>query len=73
MLDMKDMDVWRMTGVAVSIFVRALAVPVIRYGHVPCPYGRGDPDACPRAARSGRWTARTPIIISVARPATSLP
>ena len=42
-LDMKDMDVWRMTGVAVSIFVLALAVLVIRFGHVRYPYGRGDP------------------------------
>lgn len=33
-LDMKDMDVWRMVGVAASIVLPALAVLAIRYGHV---------------------------------------
>lgn len=41
-LDMKDMDVWRMAGIAASILLLALAVLVIRYGHVRFPYGRGD-------------------------------
>jgi protein PsiE len=41
-LDMKDMDVWRMVGLSVSVLVLALAVLVIRYGHVRFPYGRGE-------------------------------
>lgn len=41
-LDMKDMDVWRMVGVSASVLVLALAVLVIRYGHVRFPYGRGE-------------------------------
>lgn len=38
-LDMKDMDLWRMVGVSGSIVMLALAVLVIRYGHVKFPYG----------------------------------
>lgn len=41
-LDMKDMDVWRMVGVSASVLVLALAVLVVRYGHVRFPYGRGE-------------------------------
>jgi len=39
-LDMKEMDVWRMVGVSASVLVLALAVLVVRYGHVRFPYGR---------------------------------
>lgn len=38
-LDMKDMDLWRMIGVSSSIMLLALAVLAIRYGHVKFPYG----------------------------------
>lgn len=38
-LDMKDMDLWRMVGVSGSIVMLALAVLAIRYGHVKFPYG----------------------------------
>jgi protein PsiE len=41
-LDMKDMELWRMVGVSVSVLVLALAVLVVRYGHVRFPYGRSD-------------------------------
>lgn len=37
-LDMKDLDVWRMLGVALSIVLLAGAVLAIRYGHVRYPY-----------------------------------
>jgi protein PsiE len=41
-LDMKDMDVWRMLAVSSSVLVLAIAVLVIRYGHTRFPYGRAD-------------------------------
>lgn len=41
-LDMKEMDVWRMVGVSASVLVLALAVLVVRYGHTRFPYGRGE-------------------------------
>lgn len=41
-LDMKDMDAWRMFAVSVSILVLALAVLVVRYGHKRFPYGQGE-------------------------------
>ena len=37
-LDMKDMDLWRMVGVSASILLLALAVLAIRYGHIRFPY-----------------------------------
>lgn len=37
-LDMKSLDVWRMAGVAGSMLLLALAVLIIRYGHVRYPY-----------------------------------
>lgn len=37
-LDMKELDVWRMLAVAVSILVIGVAVLVVRYGHVRFPY-----------------------------------
>lgn len=43
-LDMKDLDVWRILGVSLSIVLLAAAVLVIRYGHVRYPYlGEGTP------------------------------
>ena len=37
-LDIKDLDVWRMLSVSGSVLLIALAVLVIRYGHVRFPY-----------------------------------
>lgn len=37
-LDMKDMNDWRMLAVASSILILTLAVFLIRYGHVRYPY-----------------------------------
>jgi protein PsiE len=37
-LDIKDLDVWRMLAVSGSVLLIALAVLVIRYGHVRFPY-----------------------------------
>jgi protein PsiE len=41
-LDMKNMDAWRMLAVATAVLLLALAVLVIRYGHVRFPYGKVD-------------------------------
>lgn len=38
-LDMKNMDEWRLIGVAAAILLLALAVLVIRFGHSRYPYG----------------------------------
>ncbi|RLJ67716.1 phosphate-starvation-inducible protein PsiE [Sulfurisoma sediminicola] len=45
-LDIKDMNEWRMLAVAAAIFLLTLGVLVIRYGHVRFPY-REDTDASP--------------------------
>jgi protein PsiE len=37
-LDMKSLDDWRMLGVTASMLLLAVAVLVIRYGHVRFPY-----------------------------------
>lgn len=37
-LDMKEMDVWRMLTVSCSILLLTLAVLLIRFGHVRYPY-----------------------------------
>lgn len=41
-LDMKDMDAWRMLAVAAAVLLLAVAVLVVRYGHVRYPYGSVD-------------------------------
>ncbi len=41
-LDMKSMDEWRLLGVAGGIFLLALAVLAIRYGHARYPYHEGE-------------------------------
>ena len=45
-LDIKDLDVWRMLAVSGSVLLISLAVLLIRYGHVRYPYaedgGRAD-------------------------------
>ena len=43
-LDMKSLDVWRMVGVTVSMLLLAIAVLVIRYGHVRFPYNEHSQD-----------------------------
>ena len=37
-LDMKDMDVWKVIGVSAAALILALTVLVIRYGHITYPY-----------------------------------
>lgn len=39
-LDMKNLDVWRMVGVTASVLLLAIAVLVIRYGHTRYPYDK---------------------------------
>ena len=38
-LDMKNLDIWHMVGVAASILLLTLAVLALRYGHVRFSYG----------------------------------
>ncbi len=44
-LDMKEMDVWRMLAVTGAILMLALAVLAIRYGHTRYPYPQDDANA----------------------------
>lgn len=44
-LDMKEMDEWRMLAVALSILLLTLSVLAIRYGHLRFPYPDDDPSA----------------------------
>jgi len=37
-LDMKEMDVWKVVGVSAAALVLAVTVLVIRYGHIKYPY-----------------------------------
>ena len=39
-LDMKNLDTWRMLGVAGAALLLALAILVIRYGHTRFPYSK---------------------------------
>jgi len=43
-LDMKNLDTWRMLGLSASILIVVLAILVIRYGHIKYPYGNSDKD-----------------------------
>ncbi|WP_413692933.1 phosphate-starvation-inducible protein PsiE [Psychromonas sp. KJ10-2] len=43
-LDMKNLDTWRMLGLSASILIIVLAILVIRYGHIKYPYGKSDKD-----------------------------
>ena len=38
-LDMKDMDTWRVMGIAAAALILAFTVLVIRFGHLKFPYG----------------------------------
>jgi protein PsiE len=44
-LDMKEMDAWRMLAVTGAILMLALAVLAIRYGHTRFPYPQDDANA----------------------------
>lgn len=37
-LDMKNLDTWRMVGLAAGVLILALAILTIRYGHTKYPY-----------------------------------
>ena len=41
-LDMKNLDTWRMVGIAAAALIIAIAVLVIRYGHSRFPYEETD-------------------------------
>lgn len=41
-LDMKNLDTWRMLGVAGAALVIAMAILVIRFGHTRFPYDKTD-------------------------------
>lgn len=41
-LDVKEMDAWRMLAVAGAVLLLAASVLLIRYGHVRFPYGRDE-------------------------------
>lgn len=41
-LDMKNMDEWRLLGVSLAVFLLSMAVLAIRFGHVRYPYGEGE-------------------------------
>jgi len=41
-LDMKNLDLWHMLGIAGSILLLTLAVLVVRYGHVRYSYNEGE-------------------------------
>lgn len=43
-LDMKNLDTWRMLGLSASILIVVLAILVIRYGHIKYPYDSTDKD-----------------------------
>ena len=41
-LDMKNLDEWRLLGIALAITLLSLAVLAIRYGHARFPYSEGE-------------------------------
>lgn len=41
-LDLKALDAWRMLAVSGAVVLLAVAVLLVRYGHVRFPYGRTD-------------------------------
>lgn len=48
-LDMKNLDIWRMLGVTAAILLLAIAVLVIRYGHTRFPYNEPQDSRDPQA------------------------
>jgi protein PsiE len=43
-LDMKEMETWRVVGVAVAALILAITVLVIRFGHIRLPYPQVEED-----------------------------
>lgn len=43
-LDMKEMETWRVVGVAVAALILAITVLVIRFGHIRLPYPQMEED-----------------------------
>jgi protein PsiE len=43
-LDMKGMDTWKMIGIAGAALILAIAILVIRYGHLKYPYSSSQDD-----------------------------
>ena len=41
-LDMKNLDTWKMLGVSGAILIVAIAILVIRYGHIKFSYDKAD-------------------------------
>jgi len=52
-LDMKEMDAWRMLAITGAILMLALAVLAIRYGHTRYPYPQDDANAEIRSPNQG--------------------
>lgn len=50
-LDMKEMDEWRMLAVTGAILLLAVAVLLIRFGHARYPYPEDEPAEAPRPRR----------------------
>jgi len=44
-IDMKNLDTWRMLGIAGAVLVLAITILIIRYGHSKFPYRTHDRDA----------------------------
>ncbi len=58
-LEMKTMDNWRIMAVGAAVLLLALAVLVIRYGHVRYPYG-DEPEGLTRSSGRGRAAGKRP-------------
>ena len=43
-LDMKNLDTWRLLGIAGAVFILAATILVIRYGHMKFPYNTNEED-----------------------------
>jgi len=41
-LDMKNLDTWRLLGVAGAVLIITIAILIIRYGHTKFPYNEND-------------------------------
>jgi len=41
-IDLKEIDSWRMVAVAATIFIIGITVLIIRYGHLKLPYRKSD-------------------------------
>jgi protein PsiE len=41
-LDMKNLDTWRMLGLAGAVLILAITILTIRYGHTKFPYDKSE-------------------------------